>query len=379
MAIATADVIVVGLGAMGSATAYHLAKAGCRVLGVDQFAPPHALGSSHGQTRIIREAYFEHPSYVPLVQRAYELWHALEQLDGRRLFTPTGGLMIGPVDGVVFQGARRSAQAHGLVHEILTDTEIQQRFPALQPSAGMAGVWEPRAGILYPEICIAAHLAQARQLGARLELQVRVQRWERDGAGIRVITDQGIWSAGQLVISAGPWAKDLLPDLELPLTVERQVLFWFDAFADAFLFHPERLPIYLWELEPGRFFYGFPNLGEGIKVAGHHDGQVTTASEVDREVHSAETSQIRSILHRFMPKAAGQLRSAVVCLYTNTPDGHFLIDRHPECSPVLIASPCSGHGFKFASAIGEVLADLLVKGTSRFDLKLFRLERFWRR
>lgn len=371
------DVIILGLGAMGSAASYHLAKQKRKVLGIDRFSPPHPYGSSHGQTRIIREAYFEHPLYVPLVQRAYELWAELEQQSAQRLFVQTGGLMIGPPEGIVFAGAKRSAEEHGLPHHVLDRNEVVARYPALTPAPLMAAVWEPRAGILFPEKCIQAHLGLARKQGLQLQLDEVVQSWHPDGSGIRVITNRGTYSAGQLVVSAGAWAKTLLNELQLPLQVERQVLFWFDAFAHPELFKPDCCPIYLWEYDSGHFFYGFPDLGDGIKVAGHHDGLITHPDHVDREIHADETNQMRDLLARFIPSANGALRSAVVCMYTNTPDGHFILGRHPRFPQVLIASPCSGHGFKFASAIGEVMAELLIHDRSRFNLSLFRLERFF--
>jgi sarcosine oxidase len=371
------DVIVLGLGAMGSAATCHLAKAGCRVLGLDRYHPPHTFGSSHGQSRIIREAYFEHPSYVPLVQRAYELWADLENRTGRRLLTQTGGLMIGRPDGVVFRGAKASAEQHRLAYQNLTASDIRQRFPALQPDAEMSAVWEPRAGVLFPEACIESHLGLAAQNGAVLAFDEAVQSWQADPGEIRVTTRRATYHASQLLFTSGAWTQELLPELELPLQVERQVLFWFDAKDHSAFFEPDRCPIYIWEFAPGRYFYGFPNLGEGIKVAGHHAGDVTHPDQVDRQVRDSEVEAMRTILARHIPDANGVLRSTAVCLYTNTPDQHFLIDWHPAFPRrVLLASPCSGHGFKFSSAVGEVLKDLLLKGSSSFDLSLFRLDRF---
>ena len=365
------DVIIVGLGAMGSAVAAHLARRGKRVLGLDRFAPPHALGSSHGQTRIIREAYFEHPVYVPLVQRAYELWSALERQAGRSLFLETGGLMIGRPDSAVVAGAKRSAKEHSLPHEVFSAAELRARFPALQPTDEMIGVWEPRAGILFPEICIEAHLTMARTQGADLRSDQPALSWEDDGDGVRVVTSKGAYHANQLALTAGSWIHSLLGDLKLPLAVERQVQFWFEP-KHPVQFQPERCPIHIWEHEPGRFFYGFPDLGEGVKVARHHEGETADPDSINREVRPAEVEAMRAIVRQFIPDADGPLRSAVVCMYTNAPDGHFFIDRHPAHPRVWIASPCSGHGFKFSSAIGEVMADLLTEGQTQFDLSLFR-------
>jgi len=210
----TFDAIIVGLGAMGSAVAYHLAQRGKCVLGLDRFAPPHTLGSSHGQTRIIREAYFEHPVYVPLVQRAYELWSELEKQTGRCLFRQTGGLMIGRADGVVVAGAKRSAQEHSLQHEVFSAAEVRTRFPALQPRDDMIAVWEPRAGILFPELCVEAHLTMARKQGADLRSDEAALSWEADGSAVRVVTSKAAYHAGQLVLSAGSWIQSLLRDLK---------------------------------------------------------------------------------------------------------------------------------------------------------------------
>jgi sarcosine oxidase len=373
------DAIVLGLGAMGSAAVYQLAKAGKRVLGIDRYRPPHTLGSSHGQSRIIREAYFEHPLYVPLVQRAYELWDELEQRTGRTLFRQTGGLMIGHPEGVVFSGAKRSAEQHRLRHEVLSSAQVRARFPAFQPAAEMGAIWEPRAGLLFPEICIDSHLKMAASAGATLNFDEAVDAWQANGSGVEVKTQKGRYNASQLVCCAGAWMPSLLADLKLPLVVERQILFWFEA-KNPSHFAPESCPIYIWEHERGRFFYGFPDLGEGVKVAGHHEGEACHPDQLDRAVKDREIEAMRSILNRFLPSANGALRSTTVCMYTDTPDQHFLIDWHPACRHrVLIASPCSGHGFKFSSAVGEVLADLLLKGNSRFDLSLFSLDRLKRK
>jgi len=365
------DVIIAGLGAMGSAAAYHLAARGRRVLGLDRFQPPHAFGSSHGQTRIIREAYFEHPLYVPLIQRAYELWEQLEHESGRRLHHQTGGVMIGARDGVLVGGAERSAREHHLAHQIFSAPELRQKFPAFAPSDDMVGVWEPRAGILFPELAVQSHLELAARHGATLRFHEPVVRWEADGAGVRVFTATGTYRAERLLLSAGAWMSSLLPALALPLTVERQVLYWFEPRADAEPFLPERCPISIWEYAPQQFFYTFPNLGEGVKVALHHQGELTTPDDVRREVSAEETEAMRALLRRFLPSVDGTLRSTAVCVYTNTPDDHFLLDAHPAHPAVFIASPCSGHGFKFASVIGEIAAARLEGRDVPFDLSLF--------
>jgi len=371
----TFDVLIVGLGAMGSAAAYHLARRGWRVLGVDRFTPPHEQGSSHGQTRIIREAYFEHPLYVPLVQRAYELWAELEQAAGRPLLQQTGGLMIGPPTGELVSGALHSARVHHLTHQLLSADEVRQHYPVFRPSDKMVAVWEPRAGVLFPETCIGAHLELARQHGASLRFDEPVHTWEVDGEGVRVTTAHARYHASRLLLTAGPWLGRLTPDLSLPLVVERQVLFWFEPAARPDAFQPPCCPIFIFEHALGRHFYGFPDLGEGVKVAIFHEGETTDPDGVRREIGAQELEGMRDLLARFVPAANGQRLAAATCLFTNTPDLHFLIDFHPLHPQVLIASPCSGHGFKFSSALGELLADLFVTGQTPYDVSLFRLER----
>ena len=370
------DVMVVGLGAMGSAAVYHLARSGRKVLGLDRFAPPHPFGSSHGQTRIIREAYFEHPTYVPIVQRAYVLWEELERETGAALLLKTGGLMIGRPDSVVFSGAKRSADTHRLPHEILGAEDVRRRFPALRPDDDMSAIFEPRAGILFPERCIAAHLSAAVRHGANLRTEQPVVRWEETASGVKIVTTQAEYHAEHLILSAGSWITQLVPELNLPFKVERQVLFWFEPTTSAALFYPEHCPIHLWQFGDRRFFYGFPDLGEGVKVACHHNGELASPDQVRRDITLDEADAMRAIVRRYLPAAAGPLRSATVCMYTNTPDEHFWIDRHPGCARVLIASPCSGHGFKFSSAVGEILCHLVTTGRSEFDLSLFRARTF---
>ncbi|MCI0441137.1 MAG: N-methyl-L-tryptophan oxidase [Chloroflexi bacterium] len=360
---------------MGSAAAYHLARRGRRVLGLDRFAPPHALGSSHGETRIIREAYYEHPSYVPIVQRAYQLWAELEEEAGRRLFTQTGGLMIGPPDGELVTGAEHSARRYRLPYERLTASDVTRCYPALHPSEDMIAILDHRAGILFPEACVEANLQLARKNGATLHFDEPATSWQADGSGVRVTTAKGVYRADGLIIAAGAWAGDLLAGLNLPLTVERQVLFWLEPLANASHFSPELCPIYVIEYEGDRHMYGFPDVGGGVKAARMHQGETTSPNIVRREVGHEDEAPLRALLDRYLPDASGRLRKTEVCLFTNTPDRNFLIDRHPEHPQVIIASPCSGHGFKFASAIGEILADLL-DSESAFDLRLFKLDRF---
>jgi sarcosine oxidase len=373
----TADVVVAGLGAMGSAVARALARRGRRVVGLDRFRPPHTLGSSHGRSRIIREAYFEHPTYVPLVQRAFTLWRELEAEAGRPLLQTTGGLMVGPPEGVLLDGARRSAQTHGLAHEELAADEIRRRYPGFAPDAGTVGLLEPRAGVLFPEACVQAALDGAARAGADLRYEDEVTAWAADGSEVRVTSRTGSWSAAHLVLAAGPWLPRLAP--ELPLAVERQVMFWFAPRRNPKRFAPEACPIALWEFGAGRLLYTLPDFGDGVKAAIHHDGEATDPDRVRRYPTPEDEADVRAPLARFLPAAAGAVRDARICLYTNTPDQHFVVDRHPDHPQVTVVSPCSGHGFKFASVIGEVVADLVTTGRPEFDLAPFALSRFARR
>ncbi|MBI2920399.1 MAG: N-methyl-L-tryptophan oxidase [Planctomycetes bacterium] len=368
----TLDVAIAGLGAMGGAAAYHLARRGRRVVGFDRFAPPHSLGSSHGETRIIREAYFEDPRYVPVIQRAYTLWRELERESGQTLLLETGGLMIGPPGGGVVKGARASGDTRRLPYEMLDARELARRFPALHPDPDTVAVWEPRAGILFPEACVAAHLAAAARAGADLRTDEPVLSWRPDGEGVAITTPRGTYLARRLLLAPGALLPQLLNGAALPLTVTRQPLFWFQPKAHAEQFAPDRFGIFIWEAEPDFFFYGFPALEGRVKVTRHLGGAPTSPDQVDRELRPAEVAALRQRLARFIPDLDTPPVDASVCLYTNTADGHFVIDRHPAHPQVLVVSACSGHGFKFSSAIGEIAADLLTDCTPPFDLGLFR-------
>ena len=372
------DAIIIGLGAMGSAAACELAGRGARVLGMDRLAPPHALGSTHGESRIIREAYFADPRSVPLVRRAYERWAALEREAGRALSVRTGGLMIGPEEGHVVAGAAASARLHGLPHEMLSAAAVRARFPAYDPPNEHVALLEPRAGLLFPEACVEACLALARRRGAELRLEERAVAWEGGDDGVTVRTERGRYRAARLVLAAGPWMPELLSSL-LPLAVERQMFHWFAPAEpnERAALAPERCPIALWEYRPGGMVATFPDLGSGVKFCIHHEGELTSPEAVRRTVSAEEDARARSLLARLMPGAAGPVAGHRVCLYTNTPDGHFVLDWHPaHPGRVLLVSPCSGHGFKFASALGEVAARMALGEDAGFDLGLFRADRF---
>jgi|SRR5688572_13339244 len=366
------DVIVTGLGAMGSAAARELARRGLRVLGLDRYVPPHAHGSTHGRTRIIREAYFEHPAYVPLVQRAERLWRELERDVGDRLFVRTGGLMIGAEDSDLVRGARASADEHGLPYEMLTSAEVRGRFPVLAPERHAVALLEPRAGVLFPEACVRAMLGCAARDGADLRTTEPMLSWRVEGGAVRVATAMGEHVADHLVLALGPWLPEFLDGAQVQLRIERQMQHWFAPRAHAEGFSPDNLPVALWETSD-RMFYTIPDFGDGVKIAVHHDGEITDPQRVRRTINEQEDASARDLLQHFLPEAAGELRERAVCLYSNTTDGHFVIDHHPMHHEVVIASPCSGHGFKFATVVGEIVARLVadepIEGLSLFHCR----------
>jgi sarcosine oxidase len=372
------NIIVLGLGAMGSATAQHLAQRGHAVLGFDQFTPPHTHGSSHGETRIIRQAYWEDWRYVPLLLRAWELWRQLEADTGQSLLQLTGGLMIGRPNSALVQRSTLSAEKFNLPHEILSRAEVQRRHPAFHLREDMVALWEENAGYLNPEACVQQQLDQAARHGADLHCNEPVTAWEaHPSGGVTVTTPQGQYSADHLVITAGPWAGEVLAALNLPLTVLRQVVYWFEPQAHAEYF--DRLPIYIYDSEDNQpEMYGFPSApgSLGVKVALHGAPLVCTPATVDRSVHADEEQAMRRRLATTMPLLNGRLLRAETCLYTMTPDKHFLIDRHPHHPQVSIAAGFSGHGFKFANVMGEILANMATGQPVGFDLGLFSLNRF---
>lgn len=374
--MANFDVIVLGVGGMGSATLYELARRGQRVIGFEQYAPVHQRGSSHGQTRIIRQAYYEHPDYVPLVQRAYERWHHLEQISGKHLFTSCPCLNIGPLKSELVAGVQQSATEHRLPVERLSGAEITQRFPAFQFDENWHGILEERAGFLYVEECVRAFLEQAQSLGAELRSEERVLSWQPSGTGVEVQTSHGSYSAARLIITAGAWANSTLQSLGLPLQVMRQVLLWF-APTHAVNFRRDRFPIFIAETSGG-YFYGLPMIDpRGAKAAQHFGAPLLNhPDQVDWQPSPADEQGIRRFFSSHLPALDRPATAGQVCIYTVTPDKHFIIDRHPEYPQVVLACGFSGHGFKFASAIGEVLCDLAENGTTPFNLERFRLSRF---
>ena len=372
------DLAVVGLGAMGAAITWQAALRGLSVAGFDALEPPHQHGSTHGHSRIIREAYFEHPQYVPLVQRAYALWGELEASARVRLFQATGGLMIGRPGRTVIAGTRRAAAEHGLVVQTWTPSEVRTRVPALTPDPDMIGLFEPRAGVLAPELAVSAMLDQARRAGANLHLSERVRDWSAESAYVDVRTERRHVRARRLVLAAGSWLASILGAFTLPLTVERVVQYWYPTTGDD-RFAPARFPIFLLEAPDGRVLYGLPDQGRGLKLAEHHGGSTTTADAVDRGISSEQTAAFHAFATRWIHDLPVGPVEASVCLYTNTPDGDFILDWHPEAPGVFLCSACSGHGFKFAPAIGEAVASIVATGASSPDLAPFRVARVLRR
>ena len=366
---------------MGSAAAYHLASRGKRVLGIEQFAPAHDKGSSHGGSRIIRQAYYEHPAYVPLVLRAYELWEQLEHDSASDLLRITGGLAIGPPGSEVVQGTIASANAHDLAYEVLDSGQLRRRYPVLNPRPNETAVYEMRAGFLRPEACVRAHLAEAASHGADLHFEECVQEWSASSSrdGVRVVTTKGTYKADHLVIAPGAWAPDLLHELEIPFDIRRHVMCWFHPVANAESFLPERFPIYLWEIDSEHVFYGFPAIDGsegGVKVAMHTGGDRCTPANIERLISDRDFEELRVPLSRLIPSLNGSVVNAATCMYTLTPDEHFILSLHPDHPQVAIAAGFSGHGFKFTSVIGEVLAELAIDGKTRHPIALFAPERF---
>jgi len=382
------DVIVIGLGAVGAATTYQLAKAGARVLGVDRYAPPHAFGSSHGETRITRLACGEGPEYTAFARRSHEIWRALERETGETLLTQNGLLVIsGPGERAVAHGKEdflnstaAVARANGVPHERLADAAIRRRFPAFAVADGDEAYFEPEAGFLYPERCVAVQIEAARRLGATLHTGETVTSFTREAAGVRVVTDNGQYRAGHLVIAAGPWLPQLAPQLSPLLKVRRQVLVWFRVAADAEPAHllPERFPVFYWQVPREQAIYGFPSLdGTTLKIATEQYKTTTTPETVNRDASPEEIAEVhRDYVAPFFPGVSDVCAKSAVCLYTCTDDTRFIVDALPGHDNVVVASPCSGHGFKHSAAIGEAIAGRIQgRGDGMLDLAAFRLPR----
>lgn len=382
------DAIVLGLGAMGSAAIYQIAKRGSKVLGLDQYAPPHPHGSSHGDTRVTRLAIGEGAHYTPLALRSHELWRDIERQTGARLLEQTGALIISSaaktsfthVEGF-FDNTVAAARKYGVAHELLDATEIRRRYPPFNVGQDEVGYFEKGAGFLRPEACVRSQLALALRLGAEIHTDERAVGFDSSGDAVSVTTDRAAYAAERLILTAGPWLPELLGGkLARCFRVFRQVLFWFDIDSDFAAFLPGRFPVFIWELK-GRpqGVYGFPAVDGahgGVKIATEQFGATTTPAKVGRDVAPEEIAAMhRNYVRPYLSGLSSRCLKATTCLYTVTPDFGFVIDPHPDCERMLVVSPCSGHGFKHSAAIGEAIAERVIDGTSRLDLSGFKAER----
>jgi sarcosine oxidase len=395
------DAIVLGAGGVGSAAMLHLARRGARVLGIDRFHPPHDRGSSHGHTRVIRQAYFEHSDYVPLLVESYRLWRDLENHVGRQLFHQVGLIQVGPPDGHVVPGVLRSAAQHNLTVEQLSSNEIEKRWPGLRASQNSIGAFEPGAGYLLVEDCVRAHLDAARAAGAEFLGETEVAAWSASGNEVRVTTSRGQFTASRLVVTAGAWAGRIVLPLPLGegrgegaqpphaphpnplpkgegilrLTVHRKSLFWFETSAPQYDV-ANGFPVFLYELPKG-VFYGFPKLdARGVKAAEHSGGRVVDDPlVVDRSIDANEQQRLIQFLSAHLPGVTNKVTDHVVCLYTMSPDENFIVDRHPAHANVVFAAGLSGHGFKFVPVLGRALAELALDGGTKLPIGFLSLAR----
>ena len=370
------DVIVAGVGGMGSATVYHLARRGAKVLGLERFDIPHELGSSHGVSRIIRLAYAEHPNYVPLLRRAYELWRELESQAGGRLLIVTGGFDIGEAQTSIVRGSLEACVQHDLAHEIVDAKTLRQRFPGYQLPPSMVAVYQRDAGFLLPERCIVAHVNAALQHGAEVHAREPVIEWGIGDGSVWVRTDRQTYRARRLVVTAGPWARNLVPALGELAVPERQVLIWTQPLRPEH-FALGSFPIFNMEAPEGHY-YGFPVYGvPGFKIGKyHHRHERVDPDDMDRDCHPEDEAVLREAIRNYFPDANGPTLAMKTCLFTNSPDEHFILDRHPDYREVVLAAGFSGHGFKFCSVVGEIMAQLALDGGAQLDIGLFRFGRF---
>jgi sarcosine oxidase len=372
----TYDVAIAGLGGIGSAIAAHCAARGVSVVGLEQFGPAHDLGSSHGKSRMIRQAYFEDAAYVPLVLRSYELWRELER-ETEELLRLTGVLSVGEESSEIISGTKHSAGHHGLRLETLTQRQVRERYPTLRLLPNEVALFEPDGGVLDPERAVRAHLDLAKKAGAELRFQVSMRGWEATANGVTIQLGDGTeLFARRLILSLGPWFKEIMDGLGAPLRIQRNVQAWFSPGVAAYL--AGHFPAFLLDRAglPAPL-YGFPDFGDGVKAAFHGHGQITTADELDREAHfKPDVEPIAAAMEEWMPGAAANFREAKPCMYSLTPDGNFVIDRHPRHANVILCGGFSGHGFKFAPVIGEIATQLALDGGSRHQIDFLSLRRF---
>lgn len=379
------DVIVVGLGAMGSSACYQLAYRGARVLGLEKFDIPHSHGSSVGFTRMIRLAYYEHPDYVALLRRAYELWNELEAASGQQLLHVTGGLYIGRPDSVLVAGCLRSAQEHGIAHEMLSAHQLGDRYSQFRLPDDFVAFCEQSAGFLVPERVVAVTAEQALCRGAVLRAREPVLDWQASASGVTVRTQKRRYTSDQIVFSGGAWNGTLLKDLGVELTVTRQITGWVWP-GKPQLFGMDKFPCWALDFnDPDQhkgIYYGFPMTADnpGFKIALHWPMSVTDPDAVVRDVLPGDEDTFRPMLRRVFPDADGPLLSMRTCLYTNSPDSHFIVGQLPNTPQwhgrVTVACGFSGHGFKFASVIGEILADLATAGRTSLPIEFLSPSRF---
>lgn len=369
------DAVVVGLGGVGSSAVYHLARSGYKVAGIDQFSPPHRKGSSHGHTRIIRKAYFEHPDYVPLLQRAYQLWHELETDFGQQLFHKTGLVLIGPQDGEVLSGVVTSADQYGLPLEKLNIQQAMSRFPGLVGDPSWTALVEVDAGYLLVEACVEAHLQCAVKCGADLFIDQAVKGWQVSGSGVSVTTDRQTLHAGRLILAAGPWSKEMFDGQAIPLEVWRKHQYWFNSSSN--YRESSGFPCFFFDTPTG-YFYGFPAIGgNGLKVARHSGGEVVHTLGKDGHQESEEDRNLVELfLKQHLPEVDPQPIRWQGCYYTVTPDQHFIVDSHPDCPEVIVVAGLSGHGFKFTSVLGELAAELATGRTPELEIQFLSWKRF---
>lgn len=372
----TYDAIVVGLGGVGSAAAFHLASRGVRVLGLERFTAAHDCGSSHGHTRVIRKAYYEHTDYVPLLREAYRLWHDLEQRSGKKLFHETGLLQVGPASGEVISGVLKSAETHRLAVEKLAADEVIRRFPGFKVPEQSVGVFESAAGYLRVEDCVRTHLEQAEAAGAELRFDTPVNHWRKEQNAVAITCRDETISTGALVIATGAWSVPLLANEGVQLNVLRKHLHWFVNNAAAYQ-QQHGCPVFLYELPEG-IYYGFPQIDDcGVKLAEHSGGEmVAEPSRLSREIDCDERARVSDFRGAYLPGVSSQSSHHAVCMYTMTADGHFIVDRLPEHPRVTLAAGLSGHGFKFTCGLGKALADIALDGRSDLPVDFLRLGRF---
>jgi sarcosine oxidase len=377
------DVVVMGVGSMGSASCYWLAKRGYKVLGLEQFAIPHEQGSHTGQSRIIRKAYFEHPDYVPLLKRAYDNWQQLEVLTGKSIYFRTGLVYYGRPDQELIKGVKKAAALHDVPLEYLNRGQSLSQFPAFRVPEYFETIHEPDAGFIPPEMAITLYKEEAEKKGAAIHMNEAVLEWKKENGGMKIVTDKNTYYSKKLVITAGAWAGRMLPQLGTELNVTRQAIAWIEPRnPDSFLLG--HFPCWLVEDEKKGVYYGFPILPAGkfngpaaLKIAHHYPGQLTDPDHVNRQINQEDEEDIHFALEKYLPDAGHKIAHWKTCLYTNSTDENFIIDHLPGYDKdVAIACGFSGHGFKFVSVIGEVLADLAMEGQTQLPIGFLSLKRF---